>query len=130
MEAGTQIRLKSDPGRQGTCTGKTISRAAILLIQVRFPDGIEYVPEDQLEIMADLPDHPLDLMKKGKTRELVSLIPDFTEQAVAETDSGALTWLMSALDFPRQPASIHGYGSVIGSGNVVAEWNMTGGGGQ
>lgn len=64
----------------------------------------------------------IDLMKQGKSREIIDLIPDFTEQAVAETDSGALTWLLSAMNYPTKPAEIHGYGTVIGTGNAVAEW--------
>lgn len=68
----------------------------------------------------------IDLMKKGKTREMISLVPDFTEQAVAETDSGALTWLMSAMQFPTAPAKVHGYGTVIGTGNAVVEWSTSG----
>ncbi|CAM2068366.1 LigB domain-containing protein [Sulfidibacter corallicola] len=64
----------------------------------------------------------IELMKAGKTRELVELVPDFTEQTVAETDSGALTWMLSALDFPSYPAEVHAYGTVIGTGNAVVEW--------
>lgn len=66
----------------------------------------------------------IDLMKQGKSREMVALMPDFTEQAMSETDSGALTWMLSALDFPTIPAKVYGYGTVIGTGNVVAEWPM------
>jgi len=64
----------------------------------------------------------IELMKAGKTREIIELMPDFTEQTVAETDSGALTWLLAALDFPEYPAEAHGYGTVIGTGNAVVEW--------
>lgn len=66
----------------------------------------------------------IDLMKRGKTREMVDIITDFTEQTNAETDGGGLTWLMAALDFPKQPAEVHGYGTVIGTGNAVVEWEM------
>jgi len=65
----------------------------------------------------------IDLMKRGKTKEIVDVMPDFTEQAVAETDGGSLTWMLSALGFPRYPAEVHGYGTVIGTGNAVVEWN-------
>ncbi len=65
----------------------------------------------------------LDLMKRGQTQELLEIMPDFTEQAVAETDGGSLTWLLSALDFPTYPAEVHAYGSVIGTGNAIVEWN-------
>lgn len=64
----------------------------------------------------------IDLMKRGRSREIIDVLPDFTDQATAETDGGSLTWLMSALNFPTYPAEIHGYGTVIGTGNAVVEW--------
>ncbi len=65
----------------------------------------------------------IELMKQGRSRDLISLIPDFTEQAASETDSGALTWMLSALDFPSKPAKVHAYGTVIGTGNAIVEWS-------
>ena len=65
----------------------------------------------------------IKLMREGKSKELFQLIPDFTEHAIAETDSGALSWLLSALQFPTYPATLHGYGTVIGTGNAIVEWN-------
>ena len=64
----------------------------------------------------------IDLMKKGKSREIFDLMPDFVEQAVAETDSGALSWLLACMNFPTKPAEVYAYGTVIGTGNAVAEW--------
>ena len=64
----------------------------------------------------------IDLMKRGRTREIMEVLTDFTEQATAETDGGSLTWMLSALDFPTYPAEVHGYGTVIGTGNAVVEW--------
>lgn len=64
----------------------------------------------------------IGLMKEGKSRELVDTITDFTEQATAETDGGSLTWMLSAMNFPTYPAEVHGYGTVIGTGNAVVEW--------
>jgi 2-aminophenol/2-amino-5-chlorophenol 1,6-dioxygenase beta subunit len=64
----------------------------------------------------------IDLMRRGKTREMIDVLPDFTEQTNAETDGGSLSWLMAAMDFPSYPAELHGYGTVIGTGNAVVEW--------
>lgn len=64
----------------------------------------------------------IDLMKQGQSREIVDVMSDFTEQATAETDSGGLSWMLSAMDFPSYPAEVHGYGTVIGTGNAVVEW--------
>lgn len=67
----------------------------------------------------------IDLMKKGQAKELAETITDFTEQAVAETDGGSLSWMLSAMDFPTVPAEVHGYGTVIGTGNAVVEWRLS-----
>lgn len=64
----------------------------------------------------------IDLIKQGKTREIMDLMPDFTEQAVSETDSGALSWMLSAMDYPTKPGIVHAYGTVIGTGNAIVEW--------
>lgn len=65
----------------------------------------------------------IKMMKEGKTREIFDLMPDFTEQAISETDSGALSWLLQCMNFPTKPAVVHAYGTVIGTGNVIAEWS-------
>jgi len=63
------------------------------------------------------------LMKEGKTRQLIDELPDFIEQSISEAKAGSLTWLLSALQFPTYGATVHGYGTVIGTGNAVVEWN-------
>ncbi len=65
----------------------------------------------------------LELMRAGRSKEMLDILPDFTEQTVAETDSGALSWLMSAMDYPDYAAEVHAYGTVIGTGNAVVEWD-------
>jgi 2-aminophenol/2-amino-5-chlorophenol 1,6-dioxygenase beta subunit len=67
----------------------------------------------------------LDLMRKGLTRQLIDEMPDFIEQAVSECKEGSLTWLIGAMGFPTVPAEVHAYGSVIGTGNAVMEWDLT-----
>ena len=64
----------------------------------------------------------IDMLKKGKSKEFVDIMADFTEQATSETDGGSLSWLLSALGFPSYGAKLHGYGTVIGTGNAVMEW--------
>jgi 2-aminophenol/2-amino-5-chlorophenol 1,6-dioxygenase beta subunit len=68
--------------------------------------------------------HVIDLMKRGRTRQLVDEMPDFIEQAISECKEGSLTWLLAALGFPEFPAEVHAYGTVIGTGNAVVEWDM------
>ena len=64
----------------------------------------------------------LRLMREGRTREVIDLMPEFIAQAISECDAGSLTWLMSALDFPTTGGELYGYGTVIGTGNAVIGW--------
>jgi 2-aminophenol/2-amino-5-chlorophenol 1,6-dioxygenase beta subunit len=64
----------------------------------------------------------IDLMKKGDVQTIFEVMTDFTEQTISECDAGGLMWMLSAMGMPQTPAKIHGYGTVIGTGNVVAEW--------
>jgi 2-aminophenol/2-amino-5-chlorophenol 1,6-dioxygenase beta subunit len=66
--------------------------------------------------------HVLDLMKRGRTREVVDEMPDFIDQAESEAKAGCLTWLLAAMGFPEYPAEVYGYGTVIGTGNAVVGW--------
>jgi 2-aminophenol/2-amino-5-chlorophenol 1,6-dioxygenase beta subunit len=64
----------------------------------------------------------IELIRAGRTRELIDVMPEFIEQAVSEADAGSLTWLMGALDFPEEPGEVYAYGTVIGTGNAVVGW--------
>jgi len=65
----------------------------------------------------------INLMREGKSRQLIDLLPDFTEQTMAETEAGCLTWLISDLGFPDYEAVVHAYGTVIGTGNAIVGWD-------
>jgi 2-aminophenol/2-amino-5-chlorophenol 1,6-dioxygenase beta subunit len=65
----------------------------------------------------------LSLMKQGKAKEVLAVLPEFIDMASAEVKAGALAWMLSALNSPTYPAVVHGYGSVIGTGNAIVEWN-------
>jgi len=65
----------------------------------------------------------VDLMREGRMREVIDIMPEFTEQTIAETEAGGLTWMMAAMDHPDYPAEIYGYQSVIGTGNLLAAWD-------
>lgn len=67
--------------------------------------------------------HVLDLMRRGRSRELIDELPGFIDHTESEVKAGALTWLVSAMGFPEYPAEVHGYGTVIGTGNAVVEWD-------
>ena len=53
LGAGVRVRLKHDPGRIGILTGKTREYGGLPRWQVTFAEGVHYVPEDQLEEVAD-----------------------------------------------------------------------------
>ena len=66
----------------------------------------------------------IELMRQGRMREVFRLLPQFIEEAFAEVKSGAFTWMFSAMGYPEIPGELHGYGTVIGTGNAVMEWNL------
>ena len=66
----------------------------------------------------------LKMMRAGESKRVIAEMPDFTDQAVSETRAGCLTWLLAAMNFPTTPATVHAYGSVIGTGNAIVEWRM------
>lgn len=66
----------------------------------------------------------IDLLRQGKTKEVFRLLPQFIDEAFAEVKSGAFTWMFAAMGYPEIPAELHGYGTVIGTGNAVMEWNL------
>lgn len=71
-------------------------------------------------------EHVISLMVEGKTHRLLEEMPDFIDQSVSECKDGGLTWLLGAMGIPELPATLHGYGTVIGTGNAVVEWDLEG----
>jgi 2-aminophenol/2-amino-5-chlorophenol 1,6-dioxygenase beta subunit len=65
----------------------------------------------------------LKMMREGRSSELIDILPEFMDMALAEVKAGALTWMLSAMGMPSYPAEVHAYGSVIGTGNAVVEWD-------
>ncbi len=66
----------------------------------------------------------IELLRKGKTDEVFRVLPQFIDEAFAEVKSGAFTWMFAAMGYPQIPGELHGYGTVIGTGNAVMEWNL------
>ncbi|MBR56752.1 MAG: tRNA U-34 5-methylaminomethyl-2-thiouridine biosynthesis protein [Myxococcales bacterium] len=64
----------------------------------------------------------IEMLRSGKTQEVVDIMPEFIEQAVSESDAGSFTWLLSALDYPRFEPEFYAYGTVIGTGNAIFGW--------
>lgn len=72
----------------------------------------------------------LQLMREGRARQLLDVLPEFMDMAAAEVKAGALAWMLSALGVPEYPAEVHAYGTVIGTGNAVVEWDHVNRGGK
>lgn len=68
--------------------------------------------------------HVMDLMRQGNMQRLLEEMPDFIAQAISECKDGSLTWLLGAMGLPDIPATVHGYGTVIGTGNAIVEWDL------
>jgi 2-aminophenol/2-amino-5-chlorophenol 1,6-dioxygenase beta subunit len=67
--------------------------------------------------------HAIRLMRSGRAEQMFDEMPDLIDDATSEADAGCLSWLLSALNYPKYPAELHGYGTVIGTGNAVIEWD-------
>lgn len=66
----------------------------------------------------------LNLMRLGRCQDLLDLMPEFIDQALAEVKAGSLNWMLHAMNVPKIPAEVHAYGNVIGTGNAIVEWNF------
>ncbi len=67
--------------------------------------------------------HAIQLIRQGKAKQLFDEMPDLIDNATSEADAGSLSWLLAALGYPDYPGELHGYGTVIGTGNAVVEWD-------
>ncbi len=65
----------------------------------------------------------INLLRAGRVQEVMAILPDFMREAFAEVKAGGLTWMLAAMGYPETPAKLHGYGTVIGTGNAVMEWS-------
>lgn len=66
----------------------------------------------------------IELMRRGRMRDVFELLPQFIDEAFAEVKSGAFTWMHAAMGYPQLRGKFYGYGTVIGTGNAVMEWNL------
>lgn len=66
IEAGAFLRLKTDPGRTGTATGKSRLRGDDIYYQIRFAEGPTYVPEYELERVRDDQNDVYELLRAGR----------------------------------------------------------------
>lgn len=79
-------------------------------------------PENMAGYLWDM--RMIELWRAGRIKESFEILPQFIEEAFAEVKSGAFTWMFAAMDYPELAGELHGYGTVIGTGNAVMEWNL------
>ena len=94
LAPGTQIRLKSDPGRQGVITGKYRDQAGVRKYQVGFPDGKSFQPEYELEILSDDNSDWVELLEAGRFGRISDLRRNLTHIHL----SGRLANLVYSMD--------------------------------
>ena len=90
------------------------------------PDRVDELPDDVgalLESYRPRLMRMLALRLDPRLRRRVDA-GDVLQEAFAEVKSGAFTWMFSAMGYPKLPGELHGYGTVIGTGNAVMEWNL------
>jgi len=73
LEVGTVVRLRNDPGRRGVVLARVREQGSVRKRQVSFPEGVQYVPEDQLEHVEQGGDDPLDLLERGRLGDALDL---------------------------------------------------------
>jgi len=66
MKPGDEVRLIGDPGRRGTFTGCERFVGDRKYVQVRFSDRTDYVPFDQVELVPEGGEPPIDLLQRGR----------------------------------------------------------------
>ncbi|MEZ4751725.1 MAG: tRNA U-34 5-methylaminomethyl-2-thiouridine biosynthesis protein [Bdellovibrionota bacterium] len=66
----------------------------------------------------------IKMLQEANWEELQQVLPRYMEETFAEVKSGGLMWMLSAMGFPKVRGEVHGYGTVIGTGNVVMEWDL------
>jgi 2-aminophenol/2-amino-5-chlorophenol 1,6-dioxygenase beta subunit len=121
----------------GKATAKAIEKTGRRAVLLASNTLCHYHFSEEPEIPEDMSkEHPqnyagyqwdmriIDLLRKGKTREVFEILPTFIDEAFAEVKSGAFTWMFAAMGYPELPGELHGYGTVIGTGNAVMEWNL------
>lgn len=65
----------------------------------------------------------LNAARAGDGQQFKSMMAAHIEATASETKAGSLTWAMSALGWPDLPGEVRAYGTVIGTGNALIEWD-------
>lgn len=109
-EAGTQIRLKNDPGAIGICTGRTKERAGSLYVQVTFPVlGTTYQSAKELELLTESSTDPDDWIAQGR----FGRVPDLRRHLTHIQLAGRLANLIYSMETTHTDFYAHQYKPVL-----------------
>ena len=125
--------------RLGVATRRAIERTGRRAVLLASNTLCHYHFHEQPDVPEDMSrEHPqsyegyqwdmriIEMLRAGRTKEVFEILPQFIEEAFAEIKSGAFTWMFAAMGYPDIPGELHGYGTVIGTGNAVMEWDLEG----
>lgn len=65
FEAGVQVRLISDPGREGILSGQTRDRRGVRMHFVHFPDSPTWLREEAFELLGSTTNITCPCLKKA-----------------------------------------------------------------
>lgn len=91
---GDEVYRRFTPGRRGYCTDARHTRGGHTYYQVGFPEGKEYVPDFELEIVTSDDSDPLDLVERGRFGRARDLRRSLTHIQL----SGRLSSMIYSLD--------------------------------
>ena len=112
---GARVRLKHDPGRVGVVNGKTREIGGVRRWRVSFPEGTQYVPDDQLEVIGEGGDDPLDLFVRGRLGDELDLRSTITHARL----TGRLADVIYSMDTTGTDFYAHQFKPVVKLMNSV-----------
>jgi superfamily II DNA or RNA helicase len=105
---GTQVRLKSDPSRIGTCTGRTRERGEVMMVQVRLGSPTWYADFD-LELLESAPPGDDEAIRTGRFGRAAELRRRLTHIQL----SGGLADLVYSMNTTNTDFYAHQYKPVL-----------------
>lgn len=123
LQPGVRVRLKHDAGRIGVVTDQTREFGGRRRLKISFPEGMRYVPEDQIEEMGQGGDDPLDLLERGRFADAVVLRRTITHSRL----TGRLADVIYSMDttgtdyYPHQFKPVVSLMNSAGRGLLIAD---------
>ena len=104
------MRLKSDPGRTGICTGRVRERAGTCMVQVRFgSSSATWYPDFELEFIEEPPPEDAEALRTGRFGRAVDLRRKMTHIQL----SGRLADLVYSMNTTNTDFYAHQYKPVL-----------------